>query len=115
VLFIRNVTFMTADPAGLADFWAAALGLTERRDDAEETLVADAEWSYPRLTFQRVDASAARPRSLHLDLTAAERVAEVDRLRELGAREERSVTLGDGWTWTVMTDPDGNEFCVTDP
>jgi hypothetical protein len=115
VLFIRNVTFMTAHPALLADFWAAALGLTERRDDAEETIVADAEWSYPRLTFQRVGETSSRPRSLHLDLTADDRLAEIDRLQGLGAREQRSVTVDGGWTWTVMTDPDGNEFCVTDP
>jgi Glyoxalase-like domain len=37
------------------------------------------------------------------------------RLRDLGAREERTVTVADEWAWTVMTDPDGNEFCVTDP
>ena len=53
-------------------------------------------------------------RSVHLDLTAEDRVAEVQRLRALGAYEERSVTVEEGWTWTVMTDPDGNEFCVTD-
>ena len=29
--------------------------------------------------------------------------------------EQRNVSMEDGWTWTVMTDPDGNEFCVTDP
>jgi hypothetical protein len=115
VLFIRNVTFMTADPAGLADFWAAALGLSERRDDEDETLVADAEWTYPRLTFQRVETSATRPRTVHLDLTADDRLAEVERLRGLGATEQRSVTIEGGWTWTVMTDPDGNELCVTDP
>ena len=115
MLFIRNITFMTNDPRGLADFWAAALGLAERRDDATETILANAEWTYPRLTFQKVDDSAARPRRLHLDLTAENRQMEVERLGALGAREERQVALEDGWTWTVMSDPDGNEFCVTDP
>ena len=31
----------------------------------------------------------------------------------LGLHERREDE--DGWTWTVMADPDGNEFCVTDP
>jgi catechol 2,3-dioxygenase-like lactoylglutathione lyase family enzyme len=115
MLFIRNVTFMTAEPRRLADFWSGVLGLTERRDDDTETIIADADWSYPRLTFQKLNESAARPRQLHLDLTADDRRAEVDRLRALGAAEVRSVTVDDDWTWTVMTDPDGNEFCVTDP
>ena len=115
MLFIRNITFMTNDPPRLANFWATALGLSERRDDATETIVADAEWTYPRLTFQKVEDSSSRSRQLHLDLTADDRRAEVERLCTLGGREERSVVTDDGWTWTVMTDPDGNEFCVTDP
>jgi Glyoxalase-like domain len=53
-LFKRNVTFMTTDPGRLADLWAAVLGLTGRRDKRDETIVADAEWSDPRLTFQTV-------------------------------------------------------------
>ena len=115
MLFIRNVTFMTNDPRRLADFWSAALALPERRDEPEETICADAEWHYPRLTFQKVDDSDTRSRRLHLDLTADDRRAEVERLRSLGAREDREVCMDDGWSWTVMRDPDGNEFCVTDP
>ncbi len=115
MLFIRNITFMSADPRRLANFWAAALDLPERRDDAAETICADADWNYPRLTFQKVDDSPPRPRRLHLDLTADDRRAEVARLVGLGAREVRSVTVEGDWTWTVMSDPDGNEFCVTDP
>jgi hypothetical protein len=115
MLIIRNVTFMTAEPRRLADFWSRALGLTERRDHDTETIIADADWSYPRLTFQKVNESAARPRQLHLDLTADDRDTEVARLRALGATEVRNVSVDGDWTWTVMTDPDGNEFCVTDP
>lgn len=115
MLFVRNVSFMTADPRGLADFWAASLGLTERRDEEGETIVADADWSYPRLTFQKVEVSSSHPRQLHLDLTADDRRAEVRRLRDLGAKELRNNSIEGGWSWTVMTDPDGNEFCVTDP
>src|SRR3954451_11340480 len=115
MLFIRNVTFMTDDPHRLADFRAAALGLSERVDKATETICAAADWRYPRLTFQRVADSATRPRRLHLDLTADDRRREVQRLSLLGAHEQQDVSESDGWTWTVMTDPDGNEFCVTDP
>jgi Glyoxalase-like domain len=107
---------MTTNPSGLANFWSAALGLTERRDLETETIVADAEWNYPRLTFQKVVESTDRPRQLHLDLTADNRSAEVRRLLGLGAKEIRENTMeGRDWRWTVMSDPDGNEFCVTDP
>ena len=50
-------------------------------------------------------------KNLHLDLMAPDPEAEVTRLVELGGiriaeREEH------GYTWTVMADPEGNEFCV---
>ncbi len=106
---------MSADPRKLADFWAAALGLPERIDKENETIVADADWNYPRLTFQEVAELLDQPQRLHLDITANDRLAEVRRLCDLGAREHRSITVEEDWAWTVMTDPDGNEFCVTDP
>jgi catechol 2,3-dioxygenase-like lactoylglutathione lyase family enzyme len=115
VLFVRNVTFMTARPRELADFWSAALGLTERRDEEAESIVADEAWTYPRLTFQKVPSSSTRPCRLHLDLTADDRAGEVRRLCSLGATEVRDASMADGFAWTVLTDPDGNEFCVTDP
>jgi predicted enzyme related to lactoylglutathione lyase len=115
MLFIRNVTFMSDDPRRLADFWAAALSFTERRDDDAETIVADADWSYPRLTFQKVHDAGRRANHVHVDLTADDREAEVARLCSIGATRQRDVSMPDGWTWTVVTDPDGNELCVTDP
>jgi hypothetical protein len=115
MLFLRNVTFMTGDPKRLADFWSAALDLPERRDDAAETLIADADWHYPRLTFQLVTDVDDRSTRVHLDITADDRPAEIERLVGLGATEMGTVTLDGGWSWTVMRDPDGNELCVTDP
>jgi predicted enzyme related to lactoylglutathione lyase len=105
---------MTPDPGRLADFWAAALSLPERRDGDDEVLIADAEWTYPRYTFQRVDAAEPWTNRLHIDLVAQDRVAEVQRLVGLGATTVRTLTDdASGVDWTVMTDPDGNEFCVT--
>jgi hypothetical protein len=51
---------------------------------------------------------------MHVDLAAADREAEVARLVELGAKR---VTDMDEWgyQWTVMQDPEGNEFCVAQP
>ena len=117
MLTLRNVTFMTARPAELAAFWAAALGFTVQRVEDDEVLVADADWSLPRFTFQRVPVAEGRgPRAgaVHVDITADDRAAEVARLVELGAEEVTTHGGGD-FRWTVLRDPDGNEFCVTDP
>ena len=53
---------------------------------------------------------------LHLDLTtsASDRDAEIDRLLALGARHVDVGQTGDE-SWTVLADPEGNEFCVVRP
>jgi hypothetical protein len=113
VLWLRNVTFMTVDPERLADFWQAALGLAERKASSAEILLADADWGFPRFTFQRVSEGRQQASAVHLDVTAEDRLAEVARLVALGATE--GATHGDDdFGWTIMRDPEGNEFCVTD-
>ena len=48
---------------------------------------------------------------VHLDFHAADREAEIARLVGLGAT--RHDTRHEfGIEWTVLTDPEGNEFCV---
>ena len=48
---------------------------------------------------------------VHVDLTSSDRPGEVQRLTALGARVLREMDEG-GARWTVMIDPEGNEFCV---
>lgn len=97
------------------NFWCAALQLPKRVDKDDETIVADVGWNYPRLTSQQAPGATVGSTTVHLDVTADDREAEVKRLTELGAEPRRDVTDDGSWTWTVMADPDGNEFCVTDP
>ncbi|WP_407703186.1 VOC family protein [Streptomyces solincola] len=66
-----------------------------------------------RLLFQRVPEAKTVKNRLHLDVHAAagRREAETARLEALGARILRQVSEPGG-TWTVLADPEGNEFCV---
>ncbi|MFI6023877.1 VOC family protein [Streptomyces sp. NPDC051287] len=66
-----------------------------------------------RLLFQRVPEGKPGKNRLHIDLHAGagERSREVARLEELGATVVRHVSEPAG-EWTVMADPEGNEFCV---
>jgi predicted enzyme related to lactoylglutathione lyase len=42
--------------------------------------------------------------------------AEVAPMRALGATPVTAEPmLEDGWTWHILADPDGNEFCVVQP
>ena len=60
--------------------------------------------------FQEVPEPKAAKNRLHLDIEVADRVAEVARLTAKGAKAIAQLD-----TWTVLRDPEGNEFCLTDP
>ncbi|ANW18676.1 VOC family protein [Streptomyces clavuligerus] len=66
-----------------------------------------------RLLFQRVPEAKTVKNRLHLDLHVGpeRREAEVARLEKLGAKvlHRHNQPMG---TWTIMADPEGNEFCV---
>lgn len=109
-LTVGMVTFDCQRPRTLAAFWRAALG-------AEPVLQTDdfvILGGRPALAFQRVEQPTQGKNRLHLDLSGGERTHEVARLVELGAKVVRNHDV-DGFRWTVMSDPLGNEFCVGDP
>lgn len=110
-----------ADPSALARFWCAVLGYVVQ-DEADDLVTIGDPTAYdgttrpgpvpPTLTFARVPEGKTIKNRLHLDLNPAdlEQAAEVRRLLALGARHS-DVGQGDE-SWVVLTDPEGNEFCV---
>ncbi|MFG2649858.1 VOC family protein [Streptomyces sp. NPDC048436] len=66
-----------------------------------------------RILFQRVPETKTVKNRLHLDVHAAPgtREDEAARIEALGAAVLRHVKEPGG-EWIVMTDPEGNEFCV---
>jgi hypothetical protein len=112
-LRVKHVTFNCADPAGLAAFWAEAAG-GRVIDDWGEFVVVDAtSLGLPCLAFQRVPEPKTGRNRVHLDLHTGDRAGEVARLELLGAKvvEEHSMP---GLSWSVLADPEGNEFCVAE-
>jgi predicted enzyme related to lactoylglutathione lyase len=102
------ITFDAEDAGALAHFWGAALDLP-LQDGASAQFAAVRGDGLTYLFFAVPDTKTAKNR-MHVDLEAADREAEVERLLSLGASR-----LGDheeGVRWTVMADPEGNEFCV---
>ena len=61
--------------------------------------------------FARAPEPKTAKNRMHLDLMAHGVEAEVARLVDLGATRVADVAEY-GFTWTVMADPEGNEFCV---
>lgn len=68
----------------------------------------------PDLLFLRVPEDKASKNRLHLDLRPRDQAAEVARLEQLGA-VRADVGQGADVSWVVMSDPEGNEFCVLRP
>ena len=118
-LRIQCLCIDTADPAGLAGFWQAALGWRRTHDEDDEVVLEPPQGSpedgvAPDLLFLRVPEDKAIKNRLHLDLRPKDQAAEVARLEGLGARRA-DVGLGAEVCWVVMADPGGNEFCVLRP
>lgn len=113
-LTIGMVTIDTSDPHKLAEFWTKALRTTVQHDWGEFLVLAPASEGAVQLGLQRVDTVAPGKNRVHFDMHVEDRPAEVLRLVELGASEVAEHTVP-GLTWTVLADPDGNQFCVGQP
>lgn len=76
----------------------------------------------PRIFFQRVPERKIAKNRVHLDVFLSDLGAEIEtRKKQMAAGANRLVGLGAtrgqtfeefGSHWIVMTDPEGNEFCV---
>jgi hypothetical protein len=120
---IREIVFDCEAAPALARFWAqmldgyavrpydqaeigrlAKLGLTP---DTDPTVLVDGPG--PILCFQQVPDRKYENNRVHLDIAVADRRREVGRIRTLGGEVIRE-TPG----YTVMRDPEGNQFCVVE-
>ena len=95
-------------------FWSRALGWPLVWDQNEETAIRAPDGTGPFITWGGgPDIPKIGKNRLHLDITPsddADQKAVVDRLISFGATR---VDIGQGPVdWVVMSDPDGNEFCV---
>ncbi len=107
-LRIASVTIDCADVRRMTDFWSAALGYRSGEEsDDEAGDVFDPHDQDVELVFVRVPEGKMVKNRVHLDIGADDREAEVARLEGLGATMVETIR-----TWTVMRDPEGNEFCV---
>lgn len=135
-----QVAIDCADPDRLAAFWAAVLGYVVAappggyaswRDFSRSAGGVDESWSAvidpagagPRVLFHRVPEPKISKNRVHLDVrvSAAGEVpaearrrqvdAEVGRLRALGGDHLRTEEDEHDY-FAVMTDPEGNEFCI---
>ncbi|MFD9396984.1 VOC family protein [Streptomyces sp. NPDC060000] len=112
------------DPRGLAAFWCAVLDYTVHEDRGGDLVeIGPAEIApldelrrtavAPQIVLRRGHTAKVRKNRLHLDICPidSDQPTEVERVLALGARR---IDIGapEGASWTVLADPEGNEFCV---
>ncbi|GAA1186187.1 VOC family protein [Nesterenkonia xinjiangensis] len=113
------------DHRALARWWAEALGWDVAFETEKEAAVLP-PWAKdfveildfhrvpPGMLFVPVGHEKNTKNRLHWDFAphiSDDRDAEIERLLDLGARIV-DVGAPDDATWTVLADPEGNEFCV---
>jgi len=104
-----------ADPEALAEFWAPALDYVNVGKAGSYVALFPNGEPGPKLLLQRVEEPKAVKNRMHFDIEVADIEAEAARLVELGATRVSEAPCSEhGSRWVLMTDPEGNEFCVCD-
>ena len=110
VVRVECLTVDCRDADRLAAFWAALLEYVPRETFTASIRIGPASGAGVDLLFAPGAGPKAAKNRLHLDLRPTDHQRAVERALDLGAR----VVAGDEPTarWTVLADPEGNEFCV---
>lgn len=124
-----SIVIDSRDPAVLARWWGETLAwpLVYESDDGDEAVIAppfadDLAGSVPReqqpqgLVFVPVPEDKTVKNRLHIDLAPAPDESLQDAVDGLVARGAALADVGQqDVPWVVLTDPEGNEFCVLTP
>ena len=121
---LAEIVIDAVRPSALARFWAQALAgyairpyddaeierLRQRGHTPETDPTVAVDGPGPTLFFQHTEVAKTQRNRMHLDLACTAVEPEQRRLMALGATV-RDVHAG----FTVMLDPEGNEFCLKAP
>lgn len=111
VLALQEVVVDSEDPRVLAVFWAAVFD-TEPVQRGTDWAYVESVTTRIRIAFQRVPELKSVKNRVHLDLEVDDIAQERVRLESLGATAVGTVERDDLGPFQVMTDPEGNEFCL---
>ena len=112
---LSTIVIDAHDVERLAEFWCQVLGWS-RSDDVEPDgaieIIDPARTGSVKILIEPVPDQKVTKNRVHLDIRplGVDQPEELDRLLALGARR---VEIGQGdQTWIVLSDPEGNEFCL---
>lgn len=114
---ISELVLGCRDPEALAKFWCEVLDyvVLDREDDGTVEIGPRVGFGGPQATIilsSREEPEHGKSR-LHIDVNPTDRDqdAELERLLRLGARPADIGQTGQE-SWHVLSDPEGNEFCL---
>ncbi len=115
---VSHTTIDCHNAFALAEWWKQVIGYADVPDDPneaghEECMIVDPV-SGQQLLFIEVPDERRGKNRIHFDLVPTDRRRddEIDRILALGARPIADHRNPDGTGWTVLSDPEGNEFCI---
>ena len=110
---IAVIAIDAIEPRVVADFWCEVLGWQVTDEDDTLVSITPPDGSWPTIDVVKVPEKKSVKNRLHLDLRADGNSTEdeLERLLALGARRT-DVGQGPDVTWVVLSDPEGNEFCL---
>jgi hypothetical protein len=111
---LHSITFDALDPYSQALWWSEVLAVPMSPDDFPGDPEALLRTHHGDVLFVQVPEAKTVKNRAHLDLEPSDRSRddEVARVLALGAALVDDQRRPDGTGWVVLTDPEGNEFCV---
>ena len=114
---VINISVDCDDALKIGGFWSEVLGrpLDPGGSPGFASIGGDdPERTEPAWYFEKVPEKKSAKNRMHVDLVDADPLA-IDRLVALGASVVATHEIGGGsHRWTVLQDPEGNEFCVAE-
>jgi predicted enzyme related to lactoylglutathione lyase len=113
VVTVGSVVINVLDLDRMKRFWGALLG-----SEIAQEIPGHFVWFTPQhegglsVALQTVEQATEGRRRLHIDTSVPHVEAAKRAIVELGGSIVEDHEL-EGFTWTVMADPEGNEFCIT--
>lgn len=99
------------DLEGMVAFWGEVLGLESKGRHGGYVWMSSIGENGPALAFQQVPEPPVGKNRLHLDLISSDPDSLVAKVIELGGSRVEDHEM-EGFHWTVLSDPEGNVFCV---
>jgi predicted enzyme related to lactoylglutathione lyase len=113
---LHHIVIDAHDLRRLAGFWTQVLDWRILSEREREIVIGTDETAPVGICFMPVTDRKTVKNRVHVDLNPdpEDREAEIERIIALGARRVEIGQTG-AESWTVLADPEGNEFCVLRP